>query len=508
MKHSKPLALIILDGFGYREETAHNAISHANTPNLDDLMANYPSTFISCSGIDVGLPGTQMGNSEVGHMNLGAGRVIYQDLTRIDKAIAENKLASNKTIKKLFSDIEKNDGNLHIMGLLSDGGVHSHIRHIQAIIDAASDTNIRNVYLHAFLDGRDTPPQSAKPYLQSIKNGTIASITGRFFAMDRDNNWGRVAAAYNMIAHGHADFDAPDAISALEAAYSRGETDEFVEPTVIHATDAAPIKLTDGDGMIFMNFRSDRARELSRAFLEPDFTEFKKSPLPKLSGFVSLTHYADDIKSEVAFKPIKIENTFSEIISKKNLKQLRIAETEKYAHVTFFFSCGVEEMVPGETRELIPSPDVRTYDQKPEMSAFEVTDKLVAAIENKKHDVIICNFANPDMVGHTGNFQATVKAIEAIDKCIGRITQALDKVQGECLITADHGNAEQMFNPDTQQAHTAHTSELVPLIYFGRNAEFTQKNGVLADIAPTMLYLLGLTAPKEMTGKILLKCEK
>jgi 2,3-bisphosphoglycerate-independent phosphoglycerate mutase len=507
MKHPKPLALIILDGFGYREEDSHNAINHAKTPNIDALLAEHPNILISGSGKDVGLPDTQMGNSEVGHMNLGAGRIIYQDLTRIDKAVAGKKLARNKSIKKLINTTKANNGNLHIMGLLSDGGVHSHIRHIQAMADTASEAGI-NVYLHAFLDGRDTPPKSAKPYLQSMKNCTIASMAGRFFAMDRDNNWARVQAAYEMITQGKADFSAENAVDALEAAYARGEKDEFVEPTVIHAAGAPAVKLEAGDGIIFMNFRADRARQLCRAFLQPDFTDFKKAPLAKLSGFVTLTQYAEDIPADVAFAPLEIANSFSDVLVKHKKTQLRIAETEKYAHVTFFFSCGNEKLVAGEARELIPSPDVTTYDQKPEMSAFEVTEKLVEAIESKSYDVIICNFANPDMVGHTGDFAATVKAIEAIDKCIGRIIAALRKVKGECLITADHGNAEQMFNDETQQAHTAHTSELVPLIYFGRDAEFTQGRGILADIAPTMLYLLNLPIPKEMTGKVLLKCAK
>ncbi len=507
MKHPKPLALIILDGFGHREQPEYNAIHQAKTPRLDALMAHHPNILISGSGTDVGLPNGQMGNSEVGHMNLGAGRVIYQDLTRIDKAIAEDKLAERPAIKKLLDNIKQQNGRLHIIGLLSDGGVHSHIRHIQAMIDVSNDAGV-NVCLHAFLDGRDTAPKSAKEYLRAIKNCTIASIVGRFFAMDRDNHWDRIESAYKLIADGQSDFSSTDPIEALEAAYNRGETDEFVEATSIHPENTPAIKLNNGDGIIFMNYRADRARQITRAFLEPDFTAFKRHPLPQLAGFVTLTHYADDITADMAFPPATIENTFAEIISKKNMKQLRIAETEKYAHVTFFFSCGVEEPYPGETRELIPSPKVKTYDQKPEMSAFEITDKLVDAIEKKKFDVVICNFANPDMVGHTGNFDATVKAIETVDQCIGRIVDALGEVGGECLITADHGNAEQMFNTETQQAHTAHTSELVPLIYYGRPAKFIANEGILADIAPTMLYLLDIPMPKEMTGKVLLKCEK
>lgn len=511
MKRPKPLSLIILDGFGHREDSEHNAINMANTPVIDELMAKHPNILVSGSGQDVGLPAAQMGNSEVGHMNLGAGRIIYQDLTRVDNAIADKSFAKNPALTALFEKILNKGAALHVMGLLSDGGVHSHQSHIHALIQAAAHAGIRKIYLHAFLDGRDTPPQSAKAYLEAAQaefkplgHGQIASICGRYFAMDRDNRWDRVEAAFNLIVNGQADFSAETAIEALEEAYHRGETDEFVQPTVICKSDADPKHVKAGDGIVFMNFRADRARELTHAMTDTQFDAFNRVAMPELSGFVTLTEYATDIQADVAFKPEVIHNTFAQILAQHHLKQLRIAETEKYAHVTFFFSCGVETEYPGETRILVPSPQVKTYDLKPEMSAPEVTDKLVEAIESQSTDVIICNFANPDMVGHTGNFQATVKAIETIDHCLGRILKAQEKVGGACLITADHGNAEQMFNPETGQPHTAHTTELVPLIYVGPKAHFTQKQGILSDIAPTLLYLLDLPIPSEMTGKTLL----
>lgn len=503
----KPIALIVLDGFGHRDEQAHNAISSAITPHLDTLMAQYPHMLISGSGHDVGLPEDQMGNSEVGHMNLGAGRVIYQDLTRIDVSIEEGAFAANPVFQHLFDKVRSHGRTLHIMGLVSDGGVHSQLTHIQAAIEAAAAAGITQVDVHAFLDGRDTPPQSAKAYLQALddtcKNtgvARIASLCGRFYAMDRDNRWERTAKAYNMIVTGETEYHAPDPLTGLEMAYARGENDEFVHPTRI-GTAAA---LHPQDGIIFMNFRADRARQLCRAFLCADCNTFHRGTMPVLSGFVTLTHYADDIPADVAFKPQTIDNTFADVLSVHGKTQLRIAETEKYAHVTFFFNGGKEAPVNGETRLLIPSPKVKTYDLQPEMSAYELTDSLVEAIEAQRFDAIICNYANADMVGHTGNFEATVKAIEALDQCIGRIVAALKKVGGECLITADHGNAEQMFDDLTQQAHTAHTCELVPLIYMGRSAKFTETSGILADVAPTLLYLMGLPIPSDMTGKVLL----
>lgn len=503
----KPIALIVLDGFGHRDEKAHNAISSARTPHLDALLQSSPHILISGSGHDVGLPDEQMGNSEVGHMNLGAGRVIYQDLTRIDLAIEDGSFEQNPVFHTLFEKISSQGRTLHIMGLMSDGGVHSQLTHIQAAIIAAAHAGVTQIDVHAFLDGRDTPPQSAKHYLQALDDtckqtgvARIATLCGRFYAMDRDNRWQRTEKAFNMIVNGETEFHAPDALAGLEMAYARGENDEFVHPTRI----GRAVSLHAQDGIIFMNFRADRARQLTRAMLHPQFSHFDRATLPALSGFVTLTHYADDIPAQVAFKPQSIANTFADVLSTHDKTQLRIAETEKYAHVTFFFNGGREAPVAGETRLLIPSPKVKTYDLQPEMSAYELTDHLVEAIETQRYDAIICNYANADMVGHTGNFDATVKAIEALDLCVGRIVTALKKVDGECLITADHGNAEQMFDDHTQQPHTAHTCELVPLIYVGRPAKFNQTSGILADVAPTLLYLMGLPIPSDMTGKVLL----
>jgi 2,3-bisphosphoglycerate-independent phosphoglycerate mutase len=379
------------------------------------------------------------------------------------------------------------------------------------LIETAAQSGLQKIYVHAFLDGRDTPPKSAQTYLRALQKtcdevgvAKIVSICGRFFAMDRDRRWDRTQAAFDLIVYGEADFDASNPLEALDAAYHRGETDEFVEPTVIHDDDELPVCLETHDGIIFMNFRADRARQLTRALTQPDPDNFEQPPVPTLSGFVTLTQYADDINAAVAFAPQTLNNTLAEVLSENNLTQLRIAETEKYAHVTFFFNGGREELIPGETRELIPSPPVKTYDLKPEMSVFEVTEKLVSAITHQTFDVIICNFANADMVGHTGDFQATIKAIEAIDECLGKIVAALKQVGGEALITADHGNAELMFDKGTGQAHTAHTLGKVPLIYVGRQAQAVNSQGTLADIAPTMLYLLNLKIPSDMTGKVLL----
>jgi 2,3-bisphosphoglycerate-independent phosphoglycerate mutase len=508
MTRPKPFLLLILDGFGFREDSTFNAINQANTPHYDQLMATCPHTFVSCSGEDVGLPAGQMGNSEVGHMNIGAGRVIYQDLVRIDKAVAQGDFARNSAFNSLFDNIKKNDAALHILGLASDGGVHSHLSHIQALIKTAAAAGITDVYVHAFLDGRDTSPKSAENYLKALQAtcdesgvAQIVSICGRFFAMDRDNRWDRTQAAVDLIAYGEADFSANSALEGLEAAYARGESDEFVQPTVIHDDESLPACLNTHDGIVFMNFRSDRARQLTRALTQSEIDGVEQSPIPQLSGFVSLTHYADDIQAVAAFAPQTIDNTLAQVLASNHLTQLRIAETEKYAHVTFFFSGGREELIEGETRELVPSPSVITYDLQPEMSVVTLTDKLVKVITEQSVDVIICNFANADMVGHTGNFAATVKAIEAIDACLGRISTALNQVGGQALITADHGNAELMFDHHTGQAHTAHTSELVPLIYIGKPAHALVNPAALCDIAPTILSLLNLDIPSDMTGK-------
>jgi len=494
-----PLALIILDGFGYREDKAHNAIESANKPFWDKLWSEHPHTLISGSGKCVGLPAGQMGNSEVGHLNMGAGRLVYQDLTRIDVSIQDGSFFTNEALVKTFQYLQKNNKALHVLGLISPGGVHSHETHIYALLDFAKKMDLKKVYVHAFLDGRDTPPKSAASSLQELqKHGKIISIIGRYYAMDRDKRYERVEKAYALITTGAAAFTAENALDGLKAAYARNETDEFVEATRIGNENIA---MEDGDAVIFMNFRADRARQLTRAFVDPDFSGFSRNFWPKVR-FVTLTEYDSTLNVPVLFPKISLDNIFGEYISEKGLRQLRIAETEKYAHVTFFFNGGVEKPSFGEDRILIPSPKVATYDLQPAMSAEEITDRLIAEIPN--YDVIICNFANPDMLGHTGNFEATVEAIEVIDRCLAKIIPALQAAGGEALITADHGNAELMFDNKTHQPHTAHTHELVPLVYVGRKATFTKSNGVLSDIAPTMLYLLNIEQPKEMTGETLL----
>ena len=505
IKH-KPMVLIILDGWGYSEVTEFNAIDSANTPTWDRLWGKYPHTLIRGSGAEVGLPTGQMGNSEVGHLNLGAGRVVYQEFTRVSRAIRTGSFFTNQTLTDAV-DLAVNTGKaVHILGLLSDGGVHSHEEHIQAMAKLAVERGAQQVYLHAFLDGRDTPPKSAEASLKamaetfrSLGHGQIASIVGRYYAMDRDHRWPRVKAAYELMAGGKAEYQAPDALTALQMAYERGETDEFIKPTLIVPAGKQGTHIEDGDVVIFMNYRSDRARQITRPFIEPDFAEFEREASPKLGAFVSLTEYSSGFDIPVAFPPDRLHNVFGEYIAKLGLHQLRIAETEKYAHVTFFFNGGVEEPFAFEERILIPSPDVATYDMKPAMSAVELTDQLIAAINSDKYDTIICNYANPDMVGHTGNFDATVKAIEALDACLARVVDATLEQGGEMLITADHGNAEQMRSLETGQAHTAHTSNPVPLIYIGRPATL-QETGALSDVTPTMLYLMGLEQPNEMGG--------
>jgi 2,3-bisphosphoglycerate-independent phosphoglycerate mutase len=503
MKQKHPLALIILDGWGYRKETDANAIAKAHTPYWDQLMETYPHTLISGCGRCVGLPDGQMGNSEVGHLNMGAGRIVHQDLTRLDLAITDGTFFKNPILTAAVDKAVLEQKAVHILGLLSPGGVHSHEQHIQAMIKLAAERGATQIYIHAFLDGRDTPPQSAKAslialekYCNELNAGKIVSIIGRYFAMDRDKRWERVQAAYDLLTEGKAVYHAENAVSGLALAYQRGETDEFVKATSIDPDGM----IKDGDTVIFMNFRADRAREITRALTDPNFTDFTRKIFPK-THFVSLTEYDKTLEIPVAYPPESLNNILGEYLSSLNLKQLRIAETEKYAHVTFFFNGGIENPYPGEDRILIPSPKVATYDLKPEMSAYEVTDELVKAIEKRQYDVIICNFANPDMVGHSGNLPATIKAIETIDACLKKIIPALQKTGGEALITADHGNAEMMFDEKTGQPHTAHTHELVPLIYVGRKANVVKTDGILSDIAPTLLYLLGLSKPKEMTGQ-------
>jgi 2,3-bisphosphoglycerate-independent phosphoglycerate mutase len=504
---AKPMTLIILDGWGYSEEPEFNAIHHANTPVWDRLWAEYPHSFLRCSGAEVGLPASQMGNSEVGHLNLGAGRVVYQEFTRISRAIKTGSFFTNYTLTHAVDTAMESGKAIHVIGLLSPGGVHSHEEHIQAFIKLAVERGADKVYLHAFLDGRDTPPQSAQSSLETMQNefrelghGRIASIIGRYYAMDRDHRWPRIQAAYDLMTQGKGEFSAPDALAGLEMAYERGETDEFVKATAIVPEGQQPVTIEDGDVVVFMNYRSDRARQITRPFIEDDFDGFERSVRPKLSSFTSLTEYNKEFHIPVAFPPEDINNGFGEYISNIGLHQLRIAETEKYAHVTFFFNGGVETPFAGEDRILVPSPDVATYDLKPEMSAFEVTNKLCEAINGGKYDAIICNFANPDMVGHTGNFDAAVKAIETIDECLGKVISTLRQAGGEALITADHGNAERMRNHDTGQAHTAPTSNVVPFVYVGRQAQPDENHGSLADVAPTMLYLMGLDIPSNMSG--------
>jgi len=500
----KPLVLMILDGFGHSDSPEFNAIHAARKPVYDRLLATQPHGLISGSGMDVGLPDGQMGNSEVGHMNLGAGRVVYQDFTRVTKSIRDGDFFENPTLCGAVDKAVAAGKAVHILGLLSDGGVHSHQDHLVAMAELAARRGAEQIYLHAFLDGRDTPPKSAQHSIELMQatftrlgKGRIASLIGRYFAMDRDNRWDRVEQAYSLIVDGKAEHQADYAVDGLIAAYERGESDEFVKATRIG--EAAPV--ADGDAVVFMNFRADRARELTRCFVEPGFNEFQRARVPQLGGFVMLTQYAASIPAPSAFAPEALTNVLGEYLAKNGKTQLRIAETEKYAHVTFFFSGGREEPFEGEERILIPSPQVATYDLQPEMSAPEVTDRIVEAIEQQRYDVIIVNYANGDMVGHTGVFEAAVKAVECLDTCMGRIVEALDKVGGEALITADHGNVEQMEDAMTGQAHTAHTCEPVPFIYYGKRALTIREGGVLADVAPTMLALLGMPVPKEMTGR-------
>ncbi|MFQ5488282.1 MAG: 2,3-bisphosphoglycerate-independent phosphoglycerate mutase [Gammaproteobacteria bacterium] len=505
----RPLVLLVLDGWGYDEDPRCNAILAARTPHWDEFWAHHPHTLIQGSGQNVGLPQGQMGNSEVGHLNLGAGRVVYQEYTRIEKAIADGEFQHNPVLLEAVDKAVATDRAVHVMGLLSPGGVHSHEEQIKAMVRLAAERGAR-VYVHAFLDGRDTPPQSAadslramEALLASLGQGRIASLVGRYYAMDRDQRWERTQIAYELLAHGQAEYQSEDALGGLEAAYQRGETDEFVRPTAIVPPGGAPLAMANGDVVVFMNFRADRARQLTRAFIEDDFPGFERGRRPRLGAFVSLTEYSKDFAIPVAFPAVKLHNVFGEYIAHQGLRQLRIAETEKYAHVTFFFNGGEETPFPGEERILVPSPKVATYDLKPEMSAVEVTDRLVEAIASGRFDVIICNYANPDMVGHSGNMEAAVQAIEVVDSCLGRVCEALQQVGGELLMTADHGNAEQMCDRETGKPQTAHTSNPVPFIYIGRPARMAD-SGALSDVAPTMLYLLGLDAPAEMEGHSLI----
>ncbi|NQZ87182.1 MAG: 2,3-bisphosphoglycerate-independent phosphoglycerate mutase [Colwellia sp.] len=511
MPNKTPTVLLILDGWGYRESTESNAIFHAKTPVLDDLNARYPNMLIGTSGMAVGLPDGQMGNSEVGHVNLGAGRIVYQDFTRITKSIEDKEFNDNTALNNAVTEAISRDKAIHIFGLLSPGGVHSHEEHIFSMLELAKEKGANKIYLHAFLDGRDTPPRSAEASLikaqekfKQLGCGQIASVIGRYYAMDRDQRWDRVELAYDLMVSGEAQYEYSSATDALDAAYARDENDEFVAASAILDDSGKTIEINDGDALIFMNFRADRARQFTRCFTEKDFSGFTRKKIPKIADFVMLTEYAGDIQANIAFRKVPLENVLGEWLQKNNKTQLRISETEKYAHVTFFFSGGRESEFTGEERILVPSPQVATYDLQPEMNSALLTDKLVAAIESGEHDFIVCNYPNGDMVGHTGKFDAAVAACEAVDACVGRVVAALEKVNGECLITADHGNAEQMLDNNSGQAHTAHTCEPVPLIYIGRHAQ-PAENGALSDIAPTILQLMGMEQPEEMTGSSLMK---
>ena len=505
----KPLALIILDGWGYSEDPDHNAILEAKTPVWNKLWKKYPHTLIKASGPEVGLPAGQMGNSEVGHLNIGSGRVVYQEFTRVSRAVRTGSFFSNCTLTEAVDKAIESNSAIHIMGLLSPGGVHSHECQIHAMVKLAVERGLKKIYLHAFLDGRDTAPKSAEASIiemqkifDELGHGQFASVIGRYCAMDRDHRWERIKSSYDLMTDGKGEFTAKSALKALQKAYERGESDEFVKATSIVGEAKDAVQMEDGDTLIFMNFRSDRARQITRPFIEENFEAFKRDRHFKLSQFVSLTEYSSTFDVPVAFPPERLSNVFGEYIANLGLRQLRIAETEKYAHVTFFFNGGEEEPFSDEDRILIDSPDVATYDLQPEMNAPKLTKKLIKAIKSDQYDTIICNFANPDMVGHTGNEKATIKAIEALDTFIDKISKTIIEVGGELLLTADHGNAELMLNKETGQAHTAHTCNPVPFLYIGRDAVMAE-SGALSDIAPTMLYLMGLEVPPQMNGRSL-----
>jgi 2,3-bisphosphoglycerate-independent phosphoglycerate mutase len=498
LKRPRPVVLCVLDGWGHRVECDENAICQARTPTWDRLMRQYPHALLEASELFVGLPKGQMGNSEVGHMNLGAGRIVMQDLPRIDQAVADGSLAKNERLRDFIGKLKASGGTAHVMGLISPGGVHSHQDHVAALVRILEDAGIK-VAVHAFLDGRDTPPQSALEYVERFGTKDIATISGRYYAMDRDKRWDRVEKAYRalMMAEGER---APDPLEAIRQSYARGQNDEFVLPTIIGGYTG----MKDGDGLLIANFRADRVREIGAALLDPDFKGFARTKTARFAAAAGMTEYSADLNRFLTtlFPPERLEETFGEVVSKAGLRQLRIAETEKYAHVTFFFNGGREIEFPGEDRILVPSPKVATYDLKPEMSAFEVTDKLVAAIDAGTYDVIVLNFANTDMVGHSGDLGAATKAVEAVDTCLGRLAEAIERVGGTLLITADHGNAEQMRDPVTGQPHTAHTLNPVPLLLVNPPSGIERiENGRLADVAPTLLALLALEQPHAMTGR-------
>jgi len=509
LNRPKPLVLLILDGFGYREDQSNNAIAMAKTPCWDQLQKDCPTTLLDCAGDSVGLPDQQMGNSEVGHLHIGSGRLIRQELSKVTEAINNGAFFSNKVLCKAVDEALEKDKALHIMGLLSPGGVHSHELHIAAMIELAVKRGLKKVYLHAFLDGRDVPPQSAESSIKLMEDkfaelgaGRIVTVIGRFYAMDRDNRWERVEEAHKLIAKGEAEYKVKSAQDALDDAYARDEKDEFVFPTSVLDEDGQVVALDPEDSIVFMNFRADRAREISRALTEVEFEGFERGCEPHRGYYATLTQYHQDFDYQVAYPPVDVKNGLGEVLANSGKTQLRLAETEKYAHVTFFLNGGRDEPFKNEKRILVPSPKVKTYDLQPEMSAAEVTAHLVDAIKGGEYDVIICNYANCDMVGHTGVMEAAIVAVETIDSSLQQLVEALKEVEGQMLVTADHGNIEQMVGEGTGQAHTAHTTNLVPLVHVGGSAPLAD-GGCLSDLAPTILKIIGVDQPVEMTGRSL-----
>ncbi len=506
----KPVMLMILDGFGINENTDGNAVKLAKTPNIDKLMKKYPTTQVYTSGLKVGLPEGQMGNSEVGHTNIGAGRIVYQELTKITKSIEDGDFFTIPEFTEAIENCKKYNSKLHILGLVSDGGVHSHIRHLYGLLEMAKRRDFENVYVHCFLDGRDTPPASAEGYIMQLEEkmqekgiGKIASISGRYYAMDRDKRWERTKKCYDALVNGEGN-KATSATIAIEDSYQKEVFDEFVEPTIICNSEGPIATIQEHDSVIFFNFRPDRARQITRTIVDKEFKEFETKKMD--TYFVCFTNYDETMPNvKIAFKKEQLKNTLGEVLSKKGLTQLRIAETEKYAHVTFFFNGGEEKQYPGEDRILVPSPKVATYDLQPEMSAPIVTEKVVEAINSNKYDVIILNYANPDMVGHTGSLPAAIKAVETIDECVEKVVSSILEHDGTLIITADHGNCEQMIDYTTGEPHTAHTTNPVPLILVSNNETLKVKSGKLADLAPTILEILGIDKPEEMTGESILE---
>lgn len=510
---NKVTALIILDGWGIGKDYEGNAIKRAKTPNFDVLMRKFPNTALSCSGYDVGLPKGQMGNSEVGHLNIGAGRIVYQDFTRITKAIEEGEIDSNEAINSAFEFVKKNNSTLHFIGLLSDGGVHSHNSHLHSLLELSKKNGIEDVAIHCITDGRDVSPTSSPNYIKELQKkiktlniGRIATIMGRYYAMDRNKQWDRIELAYNALVKGEGE-KFKDPVEAIKMSYLSGVTDEFIKPLVFEDGNGQVSTIKDNDAVIFYNFRPDRARQITRAFVDEDFNYFNRQKVNV--KFVCMTMYDKTIENvEIAFEPHYVKNTLGEYLSNKGYKQLRAAETEKYAHVTYFFNGEIEEPFKHETRILIPSPDVPTYDLKPEMSAFELKDMIMEELEKDMYQVMIINFANPDMVGHTGDIEAAIKAVEAVDKCLGEIVNFIIRVDGTALVTADHGNCEEMLDPNNLSKLTAHSTNKVPFIVARNSKNFKLREGILADIAPTMLELMDLEKPVEMTGQSLIVHDK